>query len=536
MTREQQFEQRLADWLGDGPLGAPDRVIDTAVAHARAHPRRRSLLGGLWRTVMDRIQPAPVIPPARRSRTRAFATVAVAAVVLLAIIGGGALLLNQRSVNQPAAVPTAAPTPASPTPATSAAPTGRTDAIKIGHLNYHGWPDLAASFSTSADFAIDIINEDPPLGRRLEVVDRDIMAPGEATAAKQLVEQDKVEVLLNVTGDYPSYRDWMLAQVKANRSPAMTTVLGGVVAPQFGGTVEEPLMRAVPWDMTEASAAVLYASDLGARRIAILADENTGLYMEQARVAARELGLEVVLTLNLAPLGTTPGANSGYSTEISEVAAASPDAVIMFSTGMEGGAFVKEAADAGKSWTMIGTSSWLAFSPTLPQAQAWEAIAKHKAVVFTGTTYANGPAWDYYRQRFDAFAATPEGRAAVAGHPADEWVILGYYDILNLTALAIEQAGTTATDKWLPAMRAVAMAPGTKCSSYAECLALIRAGTEVDYSGVTGELDYTETGLVSATWTINRWTSLLETERVTVLDSARVLELDQAGAEAGVGQ
>ena len=247
-------------------------------------------------------------------------------------------------------------------------------------------------------------------------------------------------------------------------------------------------MRAVPWDMTEASAAVLYASDLGARRVAILANKDWRLSKEQAIVAARELGLEVVLTLDLAPLGTAPGEERDYAAEVKKVAAASPDAVIMFSNGKEGGTFVKEAADGGNSWTIIGTSGWMATSPTLPQAQAMEAIAKHKAVVFTGTTYADGPAWDYYRQRYDAFAATPEGRAAVAGHQADEWVILGYYDILTLTALAIEQAGTTATDKWLPAMRAVAMAPGTTCSSYAECLTLIRAGTEIDYSGVLARL------------------------------------------------
>jgi len=536
VTREQQFEQRLADWLGDGPLDAPDEAIDAAAAHARAHPRRRSLLGDLWRTVMDRIQPAPPIPPARRSRIRAFATVAVAAVVLLAIIGGGALLLNQGPVNQPVAVPSAAPTPASSTPASTSAPTARTDAIKVGHLNYHGWPDFAAWFSASADFAVNIINEDPPLGRRLEVIDRDIMAPGEATAAKQLVEQDKVEVLLNVTGDYPSYRDWMLAQVEANRFPAMPTMFCGAIPPQFGGTVEEPLMRGVPQDTVEASTAVLHASNLGARRIAILATEDFALLKAQALVAARELGLEVVLTLDLDALGTNPGAKTGYPAEIREVAAASPDAVIMFSGGKEGGTFVKEAADAGNSWTIIGTGSWTVGTVTLPQTKAMEAIARHKAVVFTGPTYADGPAWDYYRQRFDAFAATPAGSGAVGDHPADEWVILAYYDILTLTALATEQAGTTATDRWLPAMRAVAMAPGTKCSRYAECLALIRARTDVDYSGVTGEMDYTETGIVSATYGIFRWTGPDATERVTVLDSAKVSELEQAGLATGVGQ
>jgi hypothetical protein len=41
------------------------------------------------------------------------------------------------------------------------------------------------------------------------------------------------------------------------------------------------------------------------------------------------------------------------------------------------------------------------------------------------------------------------------------------------------------------------MGPGTRCYGYLECVKLIRAGTAVDYSGVTGEMDYAATGVVS---------------------------------------
>jgi len=52
------------------------------------------------------------------------------------------------------------------------------------------------------------------------------------------------------------------------------------------------------------------------------------------------------------------------------------------------------------------------------------------------------------------------------------------------------------------------MGPGTKCNGYLECVKLIRAGTAVDYSGVTGEMDYTDTGVVSGIYGIFKWTSL----------------------------
>lgn len=446
------------------------------------------------------------------------------AAVLAALLLAGCGSVTPSATPQPTPVP-ATPSAATTAPSQSAAPS----AIKIGHLNLYAgdWAPLGASFKAMTDFTVEIINQDPPLGRRLEVIDKDVVTAGEAVAAKQLIEQDKVEVLFNVM-DYPSYRDWMLNQVKISNFPAMTTVLGDQIPPLYGGTVEEPLMRGMPQDTTQAAAAVLYAGNLGAKKIAILATEEFGVWKEQALAAAQELGLEVALTLDI-----VSGLDS-YGAEVTKVAAASTDAVLMFSGAKEGGTFVKEAAEAGQSWTLIGNGYWAAGTPNLPTTATLEAMAKHKAVLFTGTTQADGPAWDYYQPRFDAYAATPAGKA-LGDLPADGFS-KDFYDILALTAQAIEQAGTTATDKWLPAMRTVAMAPGAKCFNYAECLALIRAGTEVDYSGATGEMDYTDTGVVSAVWAVFRWTGLEETERVTLLDSAKVVELEQAGFEAGVGQ
>jgi hypothetical protein len=144
VTREQQFEQRLADWLEDGPLDAPDRAIEAAVAHARAHPLRRGLLAGPWRTVMTRLQPAPFPSPARRTRVTAFATVAVVAVVALAVVGGGALLLNQAPANQPAAAPGATAKPAL-TPTATQSPTAKSDEALVA--------DLAAAATNPYDAA-----------------------------------------------------------------------------------------------------------------------------------------------------------------------------------------------------------------------------------------------------------------------------------------------------------------------------------------------------------------------------------------------
>jgi hypothetical protein len=122
VTREQDFERQLADWLGDGPLDAPGRAIDAAVAHARAHPRRERGLGGLWRAAMH-VHRGPVASGANRTGILAFAVLALVIVAGLAGAVGGALLTNRGQGNPVApgpspaavAVPSAAASSASPT-------------------------------------------------------------------------------------------------------------------------------------------------------------------------------------------------------------------------------------------------------------------------------------------------------------------------------------------------------------------------------------------------------------------------------------
>lgn len=135
MTREQLFEQRLTDWLEDGPMEAPDRALEVAFAHARSHPRRRTLHVGPWRAAMNRIHLAEVTPgQPPRSRLTAFAAVAAAVVIGVALVGGAALLLGGGPpvpgpggpvAASPMPTPTVAPTPSpAPTPTPTALPPG----------------------------------------------------------------------------------------------------------------------------------------------------------------------------------------------------------------------------------------------------------------------------------------------------------------------------------------------------------------------------------------------------------------------------
>lgn len=94
MTREQDFERRLAEWLEAGPVTAPTEVVDRAVEKSAGRPQRR----GTWRWLIlpvDRI--GRWFPVARLAR----------ATVLSAVIAG--ILLTSLLVSVPFGGPGPAP-------------------------------------------------------------------------------------------------------------------------------------------------------------------------------------------------------------------------------------------------------------------------------------------------------------------------------------------------------------------------------------------------------------------------------------------
>ncbi|MFV0316290.1 MAG: ABC transporter substrate-binding protein [Microthrixaceae bacterium] len=66
------------------------------------------------------------------------------------------------------------------------------------------------------------------------------------------------------------------------------------------------------------------------------------------------------------------------------------------------------------------------------------------------------------------------------------------YDAVIISALAIEEAGTDGaaySDKINGITRG-----GEKCTNYADCLALVKAGTDIDYDGASGPLEFSGNG------------------------------------------
>src|SRR4051794_17216952 len=67
------------------------------------------------------------------------------------------------------------------------------------------------------------------------------------------------------------------------------------------------------------------------------------------------------------------------------------------------------------------------------------------------------------------------------------------YDATMLIAMAAQSAGSTQATVFGPYVNALTVT-GDKCSSYADCLAIIKAGGDVDYDGISGPLSFTDAG------------------------------------------
>jgi len=135
MTAPNEQDRRIAAWFEDGPSRVHERTIEAALAHARAHPRRRDPLaavrrdpmgsGGFW---LGRIgQPLPLVAALGLLLVAAFAVAAV---------GGWFDRVPAVVTPDGSPVPSATPPPSAP----SGPPTIRVDLIE--HVGNDAFIDI----------------------------------------------------------------------------------------------------------------------------------------------------------------------------------------------------------------------------------------------------------------------------------------------------------------------------------------------------------------------------------------------------------
>lgn len=388
--------------------------------------------------------------------------------------------------------------------------------IVAGELAYYTGPYGAVGqcLSHDVDFPVEeIINEDPPLGRPIELLHEDIGTVGEGQGARALLDQDQVDILISPAHEYRTYRDYVLSLLEEQDRPLMPTVHGGSIPKNIGGSPDEPIFRAQGLDEGLGAYGILYGEEQGWENVVIFATEVEGsqLAADAAQNAAEEVGIEVLARLDV------QGEQPSYRAEAQRIADLDPDAVIVQAGPVESATLIKQAAEAGMSETWVGEPGW-SQDEFLGTVGA-EAIATQELVGFAAfSPRRDTPAWEFYSEAWN------NGPYAEDCGPAEGQYHFSTYDLMVISALAIEAGGSTNASDWAPAMFEVTE-EGTVCSTYQECLDLLREGEDIDYEGVTGPGNFTEGGVNAVTPSVTVFNDDGTIGEEILVDPIRALEV-----------
>ena len=250
--------------------------------------------------------------------------------------------------------------------------------------------------------------------------------------------------------------------------------------------------RLVPPDLAESYAMTVIAQNLGYKRIALAFGNDIGsqTFVQPAQAAIAKAGMTVVANETLDLNATT------FRTEAEKIIQAHPDAIMTEALGSADPTLFAEIKQLnnGKMIPIIGTSA--AISPAFFQATAKAVGAADFAANFHAdnlVTATSGPAYQAFTQALLAV----KGKVANAqtGNFTTYFTAPGavhLYDGMNLAALAMVAAGSTATAKWQPYLISIGDGvPGAVVvSSFAQGVRELKAGKKIRYVGPGGPTSF----------------------------------------------
>ncbi len=210
--------------------------------------------------------------------------------------------------------------------------------------------------------------------------------------------------------------------------------------------------------------AILFRADDYGRGLAMVA---------QSQLEAN--GASVVASISLDPDGTT------FQAEVQEAVSSGADSVILIAFE-EGGKVIAQMIEAG-----AGPQDINIYIPDgLASADLWESVDP------TDPSSVEGIRGTRPAPSENAEATFPDRFSAFAPG-VDEIFSSNAYDAVIVLALAALVAGSNNPADYVGEINDVTRG-GTKCTRYAECAQLVLAGTDIDYDGASGPLDFTDPG------------------------------------------
>ena len=352
--------------------------------------------------------------------------------------------------------------------------------VKLGFLNgqsgdYGPWGGWALA---AAEVAVEELNAGGGvLGRDVELVveDNGSTPEGAVSGFAELTEVDGIHALGGIESD------GMVAIFETVHELQIPTICSTCGTTELDNTGGDMVFRIIPSDTDNGIVGAQVARDEGYRNVAMLVELSEGTESPAnvfKAVFTEQMGGTITEDVRFNAGETT------YAAQVAQAFESGPDAVYIAAGFETGVPLLNEWQRRGYTdIPMIFTTDLL--SPEI--AEIVGSVDGASAIVgATAYDTENNPAWDAYVPRFAAKndGAPPE----IAFYDAwqyDQYVILG---------LAMAKAGTTDGAAVAAAIPDIANPPGVEVFSYADGLAQLEAGNDIDYHGTTSNLNLNSVG------------------------------------------
>ncbi len=267
-------------------------------------------------------------------------------------------------------------------------------------------------------------------------------------------------------------------------------VFGMTGQSEFDSTHFQYFYRLVPPDLEESYAMIVIAQQLGYKRVALAFGNDIGsqTFIQPAITAIGKAGMTLAANESLDLHAST------FRTEADKIVAAHPDVILTEALGPTDATFLSEVKqlNGGKMIPVIGTSADI--SPDWYKSVAAAIGASTVASSFRAdnlVTETSGPA---YTPFFNAIMSE-KGKVGSTGNFDTYLTAPGavhLYDAINLSALAMVEAKSTAPSVYAPFIEKIGdgSAGAEVVYSFAQGIAALNQGKAIRYEGPGGPTSF----------------------------------------------
>ena len=343
-------------------------------------------------------------------------------------------------------------------------------AITLGELGPLTGPraDIGAAMVQGAKLALGVINsEGGVLGHHVNLDPQDdVSDPADAVPAvdKEIAVDHAVAIVGPIIQTAPVV---LPLAAKANIPDLM---YGGGAA--FDNETNPYFFRLSPSDTEQADAMMAYAHSKGWNTVALAIGNTTGdtSLVPGLTAEAKKLGMTIQRTVTIA-VGST-----SFRSEITDLFSGHPQAIVgQFDIPSAGVLFGELKSENLLSTPWVVSNLWF-------DKEFFTSVGASTA---TGPIYiANPGAENGGYSNFLALLKQKTGQT----QPANGETFL--YDAVNIWALGVQEAGTDKYPALEQGILKAADGPGTTCTSYTECLGLLKAGKAIKYMGAASSVTF----------------------------------------------